>query len=322
MAKTDRNSLIMGGVLVIAAIFAYNMLVSPQPAQIFQVAPTEPARAVATCDATQTGTLTVGAIDRITKATADVNAELWSEDNNIIAGETEINSAASTLSSNVPMYFRGYIMIGNDDFQSTTDRGTDYYYTKVPVDFGCQGQKSISNIQLAAESTPTWTGYDDNVKETTLNITVGSGETVTTAALQIKAGADAYLGNPEFTYPLAVAFNESTSGMFDEIRPAKYVEKIPVPEFMAGMNMLPNAYVLPTGAIADYDHYRFDLVIKARTGQNPGVTDYAYAFLLDKGYYKSDAGIWEVGWADNSDQGTDQDLGIAAIGNEFKINFN
>lgn len=275
-------------------------------------------------------TLLAGGMNALTSAPVDVNTEVYSNDKTFTVAETQTDNQPETLSSAAPNTMAGYLLIGNDNGQSLTDRGSEVYYRKVPFSYVNKGVYQVQDvgggnlIKLYNETTPTWTGYDDGTAETTLNVTVGSGQTITSTELKIAAGTGGCLGNKDFEYPLAVCFNVSTTADWDEIRPTSYVSTFDACEAHSGSNILGDCYVLPTDAICDYEEYRFHIVVDPATGINPPAddTDYAYAFLLDKTWYKNDNNEWESGWCDDSLLGTDQDPGITAYGNTKPIYFN
>lgn len=275
-------------------------------------------------------TVKTSGYDPLASSLTGVNGELWTSADVQVAGETSVASTLTALSSNAPNDFDGYIMIGNDNYESGTDRGTEYYYTKYPVSWsGHAGDISFERISTPGEGTPTWTGYDDGTVEATTNITVGSGQTVTSTELKIAAGSNVYLGNPEFEYPLAVCFNATGSGAggstgdWDEVRPQNYVEKIDAPDFLNGLNIINGeCFVLPTGALSDYEEFRFYIVMDAASGVNPAAGNSVYAYLLDKTYFKDDMNVWRAGWGDDSETGTDSDIGLATVGNEKQIALN
>lgn len=136
--------------------------------------------------------------------------------------------------------------------------------------------------------------------------------------MKIAAGADACLGNPDFSRPLAVCFNGSTQALanqFDEIRPTSYDSKIGIPDFLSGNAIIGgDCYVLPTSALCDYAEYRFYIVLDAKSGENPtpGTNEQANAILLDKTYYKDDDGNWKTDWGYDSDITTDSDIGMVS----------
>src|SRR4030042_537519 len=111
-----------------------------------------------TCDKTQVMSVIGKALHWKSGTTADVNSEIYNKDNGVVTGETRVNGA-TTLSTNVPMYFSGYIMVGNDNFQSTTDRGAEYYYMKRDISYGCIGSTSEKDFKLYNESLITWDFY-------------------------------------------------------------------------------------------------------------------------------------------------------------------
>lgn len=298
---------------------------------------TESATGVPTGTSTQTSgtvgyatTLSVGGMNALTSAPVDVNGEIFSNDKSFSVAETQVNTQPKTLSSAAPNSMAGYLLLGNDAGQSSTDRGSEVYYRKIPFSYTNKGAFQITDkggsilVKLYNETTPTWTGYDDGTAESTLNVTVGSGQTITSTELKIAAGAGGCLGNPDFEYPLAVCFNVSTTSDWDSIRPTSYVSTVDACEVHSGSNILGDCYVLPTDALCDYEEYRFHIVVDPATGVNPPAddTDYAYAFLIDKTWYKNDNNEWESGWCDDSLLGTDQDPGLTAYGNTKAIYFN
>lgn len=276
---------------------------------------------------TTTTTLTAGAIDT-TGVTANVNGEIYADDLSWSTTETQMNSLAVELSSSAPQTLEGYLMVGNDNGQSATDRGSEVYYRMIPfeynneVAFRIRDKDGSPNIKTYNESTPTWTGYDDGAPEATLNVTIGASQTLTSTELKFIAGADGSLGNPDFSHPLAICFNVTTISEWDEIRPLNYVgEPFEPCDAFDSYNMLGKCYILPTEAVQNYGEYRFHIVLDPATGANPAATDNAYAFLIDYTWYKDDQGMWKQGWCDNSASSTDKDPGIAALGNGKIIYF-
>src|SRR3990167_2754478 len=167
--------------------------------------------------------LSVSGQNPVAGALVALNGELWTNNDGQITGETSVASALASLGTNLPNTFDGYVMIGNDVEQSTTDRGTEYYYRKAPVSWtNVGGLQTLERISTYAEGTPTWTGKDEGTVEATTNITVDSGESDTTLSLKIQTSASAYLGNPDPALnsfsggaKLAVCFNESAGGLLD-----------------------------------------------------------------------------------------------------------
>ncbi len=270
-----------------------------------------------------TGTLNLESFDFYKSTNANVNAELWDNTNTQRVAEASV-TGITQFSTSAPTTLDGYVMMGNDDFQSGTDRGSEVYYTKQSVSWVNEGTPIVPKITVYNESTPTWTGYDDGTGETTLNVSVGSGATVTSTELKIAAGADACVGNPEFgSEVLAVCFNVSGSGAtrdWEIVRPTQYTKKIDVPDFLSGHSIIDSkCYVLPTNAVCDYGEYRFYIVMEAASGKDPVAADRLNAILLDKAYGKNDDSIWTPVWGDDSATGTDKDVGIDSIAQTKEI---
>jgi len=272
-------------------------------------------------------TLSAGATNAITGATDDVNAEVFANDNSWVSGEVNVNALPTTISTSAPNSLDGYMIIGNDANQGT-DRGTEVYRRKIPVHYVNKGTYQIPDtdgsvwVKLYDEGTPTWTGYDDGSAESPLNITIGSGQTVTSVELKIAAPADACIGNPDFDHPIGVCFNASDTSKFDEIRPASFVGKFEPCEAFNGKNIVGDCYILPAHAICDYEEYRFAVVIDAASGVNPDASDFVNAIPMDLTWYKNDQGMWEAGWCDDSEEGTDYDPGIDGLANAKTIYLN
>ena len=314
------QNLILLLVLLGAGFYAWQSgmlsgLLQPTPAAVVQQTPQQGAPI-------QTGpgyatTISVKGWHPLTGAPMTGNAELWDSSDVQYAAETSIAGTLTDLTTSAPNSFSGYIMIGNDNYESGTDRGAEVYYFKYPVSWTNAG-KVAKTIDVYNESTPTWTGYDDGTAESTLNVSVGSGATVTSTELKIAAGQDASLGDPRIDHPLVVCFNVTDTGLtsdWDEIRPASYVSTIPVPGFLSGRNVVGDCYVLPTQALSDYAEYRFNIILDAKAGVDPVAGDTVTAILLDKCYYKDDSGVWQLGWGDKSATGTDTDCGMDSIAN-------
>lgn len=267
--------------------------------------------------------------DPIGASATNVNAELWEvrSDGSMsnVVGETNANAGVTSLATTLPNTFNGFIMIGNDDATSGTDRGTEYYYSKNSVSWANrEGLIVFDRLPTYAEGTLTESGYDDGTLESTLNVTVGSGSRVTTTELRIEVSADAVFGNPEVSRPIAVCFNETTAGMFSEIKPKSFDSTIPVPEHLSSFSYLSPCYVLPISALqegvaGEQSSYRFGIDIEANAGQNPGVTDNSHALFLDATYYQNDAGEWVTGFEDKSSTTADADIGSANSNDNFQI---
>ena len=265
-------------------------------------------------------TLSVRGVDKYTGNAVNVNAELWSSDNTQVVSETNVNQALTSLSSSLPNSFDGFVMLGNDDYQSTTDRGTEYYYVKYPVSWSnIQGLVAKDTIYTYAEETPTgsslWTFYDDGTKETTPNITIGSGGTYTAASVKMMSSSNRCFGNPSLKgmKPRIVGwcFNESTAGMFKEIKPLKNSGTFAVPEFLKGKNVVDCYYVHDD--LCDGAYFETDLYIEANAGQDPTTSDYIGIIPVDLAWVKNDQGKWVVAFGDDSDLTSDTDAGIDSI---------
>ena len=274
-------------------------------------------------------TIRTSGYDPIAGSLVATNAELRASDGTTIVGATSIPSALTSLTTSGANTFDGFVYIGNDNLESGwTDRGTEYYINKKAVSWvNKAGDISFERISTYAEATPTFTGYDDGTAETTLNVSVGSGSTVTTTELRMEPSSNAVLGNPIFTRPLAVCFNESTTGLFEEIRPSQYDEIIPAPGFMSGRNVIKSqCYVLPTSALYEGvsgqpQFYRFYIRIEAKSGTDPVPGNDVHTVLLDKSYYLDDNQNWVEGWGAEHVQTSDHDVAMASIGNTKIIYF-
>lgn len=274
----------------------------------------------ATCDLTQKSTLVASTLNGITGSAATTEAHVYSSNHGKLAGPVNVSTATS-VTTNMPMYFDGYVIIGNDDAQSTTDVGTEYYFRKIPVTIGCDGSYVLPDTKVYEEGAVTFTFYDDGTSESTANVTIGSGETYKKAALKFEASANDYVGNPDFDRPFGLCFNESTAGMFEAIRPKNYDGTFRLPQYLAGYNYKPDCYILPFGALKDGEiSPEVPLYIEARSGQDPGVTANVSATLVEYCWSKDDALRWRVGWADDSVDGTDTFCGIDDFTNTQTIN--
>lgn len=272
--------------------------------------------------------ISVGAINFLDGSSPDVNAEIYSK--NYVLGETQVNTQPKLIADGAaPNTIKdGRLMIGNDNGQSTTDRGNEYYYRQIDFSYIDEATAYITDedkaqwIKLYKESTPTWTGYDDGSPETTTNITIGSGETLSDKlSLKIASGDDAALGNPDFNR-IGVCVNVSTLADWEEIRPTDYVDTFTPCEAFNGRNMLDTCYVLNSAALTDYESVSFDVLLEAATGVNPDGTDYAAFYFVEETWYKNDNAQWEHGFCDDSAEGTDYDPGVAALTNEKYVWFN
>ena len=256
----------------------------------------------------------------ITGTMATVNTELWGSDNVQTVGETISAGALTTLTSTAPNTFNGYMMLGNDNFESTTDRISEVYYHKKVVSWTNKaGDIAFDRVPLYNESTVSWVTYDDGTAESNISFAVGSGATVTTTELRIEPSSNSVLGNPDFSRPLAICFNESTSGLFEEVRPAQYDEIISVPGFLSARNVIKSqCYVLQTPALYEGvqgqpQFYRFYIRMEAKAGTDPSASNWIGVILLDKTYLKDDNQVWQSGFSDESAISSDTDVGMDAL---------
>lgn len=281
-------------------------------------------------------TIMAGAVNQITSGTNDINAEIRSTDtSNYALAETQMNDRPESLSTAAPNTLSGYLMAGNDNAESTTDRGGEVYYRKIPFSYVGMGTYNIVDkdangvptgsqfIRTFEESDITWTGKDDGTTESDTNITVGASATVRLLSIKIASDNNGSIGNPDLSNPVAVCFNASNKALWDEIKPANYVATVPACDAFTSENIVGgNCYVLPTAAVKNYGTYTFDVILDAATGANPTTTDWLNVFLLDKTYYKNDVLAWVDGFCDNSDQGTDVDPGIDGRADVKTVYFN
>jgi len=272
--------------------------------------------------------LSVKGVDKLRGTAFGANAESWSDDGNQMVPETSIPSALTALGTSYPNTFSGYVMLGNDNYASTTDRGDDYYYVKYLVSWsGIQGLTTRDNIQTYAEETTTgtslWTFYDDNTAESTANITIGSGGTYTASSVKLMSSSRNCTGNPSLNgyngkKAIGFCFNESTSGQFKEIKPQKNSGTFTAPGWLSGKNVVGCYYV--TDAVCDGDYFVTDLYFEANSGQDPASTDSVHVIPVDLCYYKDDNLKWQVGFGDESELSADTDCGINSIAAALTIN--
>ncbi len=268
-------------------------------------------------------------LDPLLGSLGNINVELWetrsSGDEQQVVAETQANAALASLSTNLPNTFNGFIMAGNDDLTSGTDRGTEYYYSRNPVSWVDRpGLITFDRLNTYAEGTLTETGYDDGTIESTVNITVGAGGRVTTTELRIETAADTVFGNPQVPRPIAVCFNETTAGMFSEIKPKQFESTMAVPGFLSAFSYITPCYVLPIDALqegvaGEQSTYRFGIDIEADGTQNPVNADNSHALFLDATYYQNDNLDWVVGFEDVTDLGTDTDVGSDNLADNFIV---
>ncbi len=276
--------------------------------------------------------LSVSGLDPLQGAITDSNVEVWeirADGTEVqVVGETPTDSALTSVSTTLPNSFNGFLMVGNDDLTSGADQGDEQYYTRELVVWQDRpGLITVDRVSQFDEGTLTETGYDDGTIETTVNITVGSGARVTTTELRIEVSADAAFGNPQVNRPIAVCFNETTAGMFMEIKPKQFDSTMAIPGFLSAFNYISPCYVLPISALqegvaGEQSSYRFGIDIEANPGQNPGNTDNSHAIFLDATYFMNDALDWVVGFEDASNLAADADVGSDNLSDNFiVINF-
>jgi len=280
-------------------------------------------------------TVSGGGKDPIAGTADALNGELFLSDGTVVAGETSLPSAITTMSSAFPVKSSGYAMIGNDAAQSTTDRGTEYYYYKEPFTTEC-APRSLGLIDIYTEGTPTFTCYDDGTQESTCNITVGTS-VVDTTKIKITVSANAYLGMPNagdnmpISYPLGVCFNVTTLSDWDKIYPSPYASgysnaeygvsngKFAYPKFLQGYNILGDCYVIDSKSLRDPAgeglgrYTEFYVILDPTSTGSVTVADVSYLHLLDLCWSKNDAMQWRLGFGDNSEQGTSLDCGLDTI---------
>lgn len=241
-----------------------------------------------------------------------------------------VENASTAISSAAPNSYNGYMMIGSDTNQMS-DGGTQYYIRKIAFSYSGVGTYAIQDtdgspkVALHPEATSlTFTGYDDGAAEATLNVTVGTS-IVDSAEIKIAPAAGTTFGNPDFANPVGVCINESTAGTFKSITPVGNLGKFAAPDLYSGQNII-GCYILDTPAISDGlagtkdvtgkslpANYRFSLSIDPRNNPSDSMT--AIVIPMDKVWYIDDYGVWQAGFADDSDKGTDYDPGMSGTAN-------
>lgn len=311
-AMYKKGKLDMGTiVLVIAAIFVIAAVMKPQG--VTTVSPQVQPGVIVTpgCNIGSLTTLTAGGYDSLGAARTNVNVYVVKSDDSFQFGETQSNAALASISTSSPNSFNGYLMVGNDN-NLGTDRGTEYYFTKQPLSYDCQGAVSVDLVPTYAEGTVTVSVYDSGTLELSPNITVGSGATVDTTEVRLAVSANAAFGNPQLDNPVAMCANMTAPTNWREVRPLNYVSTFGVPEFLQGRNFIGSCYVLPIQSIIDSptqkNDFRFFVRLQAAAGTNPGTTQ-VRAVFLDKTYYLDDQQHFKIGWEDRSDVAADTDIG-------------
>lgn len=262
----------------------------------------------------QLASLWIKSVDKYRGSADNLTAELWTIDNKQKVSDTIIASALTNMSSNLPNSFDGYVMIGKDNYVTTSRYaiGDNYYYVKYPVSWtNKQGIVSFDDIKTYAEETSTgsdlWTFYDDNTAESTANITVGSGEAYTASSVKLKSSSNNCTGNPNLNgyngkKAVGFCFNESastTTGKWKEVKPNINSGTFTIPGWLSGKNVISCYYT--TDAKCDGEYFTTDLYFEAQAGVNPGLDTYTnetHTFTNNSAYtmsYKPILSIQRVG---------------------------
>lgn len=332
------GAIIIMGVIISVAIAGTLIYVTQ-----FAAVPTSPAPVISPTSPTGSqapgyaAAFSVSGLNPVTGGLVALNAELFTDKDAQSVAETSVASALTSLGTNFANTYKGYVMIGNDVEQSTTDRGDEFYYTKQPVEWtNVAGLQTKERIPTYLEGTPTWTGKDEGTVEATTNITVDAAESDTTLSLKIQVSANGYLGNPDplldsfSKNKLSVCFNESAGGLLDSAltKPTVGTKNLGyIPGNFSAYRMI-GCWVLTDITHLDDDPatpqaatYEFGVTIKALAGQNPGITDNTYVSLWDLTWCRNDARIWVPCWSDDSTITADFDAGLRAAGNEKTVFF-
>ena len=303
--------------IVLAIVLVAFFVISGNNAQIPGQPTIQPTQQVesAVCNLGRSTTFLASCFDTLDGTLANINVEVRDgSSGTVTAAETQANAALTSINTVMPSTFSGSTFIGNDNFESGTDRGTEYYYAKYPLVYSCQGEVRQASLVVYEEGTLTETGYDDGTSET-LNVTVGSAAIVDTTEIRLQTAANTAYGNPQLANPVAVCFNTTGSAHsdWDAIRPLNYVSTINKPGFLSGQNIIGSCYVLPTSALVDSpgstSDYKFRLRLDAAAGINPVDDAGLTAIFLDKSYCINDAQVWYECWGDDSDLAADGDIG-------------
>jgi len=237
----------------------------------------------------------------------NVTAELWTNDNKQLVSEYVVDSTLTNISSSLPNDFNGYIMLGKDNFVTSSgyEVGDNYYYTKYPVSWsGKQGIISYDNIPVYAEEIATgsslWTFYDDNTAETTPNITVGSGGTYSAASVKLMSSSNNCTGNPELDgyngkKAIGFCFNATNDEKWKEIKPNINSGAFTRPGWLSGKSVVDCYYV--TDSLCDGSYFETDLYFEAEAGENPGistVTNESYTIVNDTTYNFASTPVFKV----------------------------
>ena len=325
---------IIGAAVISSIVYVTQFAVSPTSQTTTVISPSAPTGSQAPGYA---AAFSVSGLNPVTGALVALNAELFTDEDSQTVAETSVASALTSLGTNFANTYKGYVMIGNDLEQSTTDRGDEFYYTKQPVEWtNVAGLQTKERIPVYLEGTPTWTGKDEGTVEATTNISVSTAESDTTLSLKIQVSANAYLGNPDplldafSKNKLAVGFNESTGGLLDPAltRPTVGTKSLGfIPGNYTSFRML-GLWVLTDVTHLDDDPstaqpatYEFGVTTKAAAGQDPAQTDNMYVSLWDLTWCRNDARVWVACWSDESAVAADGDAGLRTWLNEKTVFF-
>lgn len=259
----------------------------------------------------------ISTIQWVNSTSVDTIAQhiLYNDENTKIKAASTIDAYPDEYET-LPTCFDGYIMTGEDG-----GSGTDYYFTKTPMGWSCQGKYEYPNkIKVAKESAVTFTGYDDGTKETTTNITVGTSK-VTSTEIKIAADGGECIGNPNLPNPIMLCVNGSSSVLakFNEIKPTGMTRTNYIPSILTDVGSVKACYILPINALCDGAEDRRYWTIDPISDPVPE-TDWVDICLIDKNYYENDNYYYEPGWEDYSAYTTASDIGIATTCK--RLNFN
>jgi len=260
----------------------------------------------------------------------DTRAWLVNTDNSIKTAEFTVDTEPDTIGT-LPNTYSGYLLAGNDNYVVSSDLGSEVWLTKHPVNWKNDPAPDAGQVLLYNESTFTIRVYDSGTEETTPNITIGSGAAYTRLEVEIEAGDNACLCNPDFK-KLAFAWNATNTTSYNKmeyIRPkgGYYTGTTSSPEFASGSLVSPTMYLLPPEAcVCDSGVYKFPIVVQAKAGANPtnGNGDawdgdnYAIMFF-DYTRYIDDTLKFSEGWEDASDQAADADIGQDSLAQHARI---
>lgn len=314
MGKNDKRN----AVIAILAILVAFMLFTPNGAQQAKSAIGQGGGAGSTnpaggsnvqCNLGRATTVGVSAFSVLNGSAQTVNGYLLKPDGTEQVGQTTVNMALTSLTTSADSTFSGNLLLGNDNAVGT-DLGDEVYFHMTPVSWTCQGNPTFPSVPVYTEGTLTLTVYDDGTAESTPNVTVNTADVVSTE-IKMTVSSKGAFGNPDFANPVAVCFNASSPGKWNEIRPLTYNSVLPTPGFLSG-NLVKGCYVLNTPALQDSatgpSQYRFGIKLSPAASQNV-TNERITAIFLDKTYYKDDSGHWVSGFAKESTLAANADIG-------------